>query len=381
MPNVFLSYRRKDSGEVVGRIYDFLAARLPSGKVFRDLDTIPFGSSFPDVINQAIARADVVFIVMGPDWASQQDADGSRRIDHGSDPVRLEVETALAHGKPIVPVLVRNASFPKEQDFPESVRALSKYNALPVRPDPDFHSDMQKLLGVLTDTTSDFLKGNQAKLAVEGGFLRILQDTGNHGGGMTAMAVKSMTSDGRAKQEREMVSRLFKGLSTQYGYELVDQAGSKVMFPGGSLAASVDCKIDRGDVIDVLSIEGEFTTASLWRTLENLTKIGLPEKWKQSWAKQDAYECGIIFSEGALSLKDMHRIVQRDSRLELVEADGMQLKAILAADGNNYGFTYARRSSSATAGKMELRVSIEDAAELQSLFLLLGASVQAASLH
>ncbi len=50
MTSLFLSYRRADSQEVVGRIYDRLRAHFPVERIFRDLDSIPLGKPFPQVI-------------------------------------------------------------------------------------------------------------------------------------------------------------------------------------------------------------------------------------------------------------------------------------------------------------------------------------------
>ena len=41
MRNVFLSYRRADSGHGTGRLYDNLVKRLGGEHVFRDVDSIP----------------------------------------------------------------------------------------------------------------------------------------------------------------------------------------------------------------------------------------------------------------------------------------------------------------------------------------------------
>jgi hypothetical protein len=372
MPNVFISYRRKDSGDVVGRLYDTLATRLPSGKVFRDLDTIPFGSSFPDVIDKAIAGADVVLVIIGPDWISQKEADGTRRIDQGSDPVRLEVETALAHGKPIVPILVRNAAFPREADLPASLQPLAKFNALPIRPDPDFHGDFQKLIGLLTETASEFLRQNQSKLTVEAGFLRVNVLETNHGGGFDAMQVLHETYHVREKSQNEWLSKLFKAVNTVYSYDQIDQKGSDILFPGGKVSVDVRGRLKGGEVFDYLEVSGEFAAASIWNTLSVIGKLGLPTR--------DVSECGLALAEGALSLKDVYKIVRGDGRFELLGADGTRVKARINADQLVFDFTYAKREGLGK-DKMELAVATKDSGQLQSLFLLLAATVQASTVH
>jgi hypothetical protein len=43
---VFLSYRRDDSGDLIGRIRDRLAAALGAPAIFTDIDSMPPGADF-----------------------------------------------------------------------------------------------------------------------------------------------------------------------------------------------------------------------------------------------------------------------------------------------------------------------------------------------
>jgi hypothetical protein len=43
MPGIFISYRRADSPDAAGRIYDRLVAELGRAQVFKDVDSIPLG--------------------------------------------------------------------------------------------------------------------------------------------------------------------------------------------------------------------------------------------------------------------------------------------------------------------------------------------------
>ena len=47
MPVIFISYRRSDSQDVTGRIYDRLLGKFTQKQVFKDVDNIPLGVSFP----------------------------------------------------------------------------------------------------------------------------------------------------------------------------------------------------------------------------------------------------------------------------------------------------------------------------------------------
>ncbi len=143
---IFLSYRRADSELVVGPIYDRLTSRFSCDRVFRDLDSLPMGKPFQQAVEAAIANSSVALVIIGPTWVSITDSQGRRRLDDPTDFVRLEVEKALGAGFPVVPVLVNRAIMPKAEDLPESLRPLVSLHGLQVRPDPDFHRDMDRLI-------------------------------------------------------------------------------------------------------------------------------------------------------------------------------------------------------------------------------------------
>ena len=149
MAKIFLSYRRSDSQDVTGRIYDRLIERFSAEAVFRDVDSIPLGTAFASVLKDALARTDVALIVIGPAWLTAADAEGKRRLDDPSDYLRIEVELALSVCNRVIPLLVTNARMPDTDKAPESIRPLFALQAQQVRPDPDFHTDMDRLIGHL----------------------------------------------------------------------------------------------------------------------------------------------------------------------------------------------------------------------------------------
>lgn len=143
---VFISYRRSDSAEVVGRIYDHLVERIDSANVFKDVDSIPLGGDFPSILRDAVDGADVALALIGPDWATAADDDGAPRIASDSDFVHIEVRSALELGVPIIPVLVRRATMPRAESYPPALAALKDRNGIQVRPDPDFKRDVDRIL-------------------------------------------------------------------------------------------------------------------------------------------------------------------------------------------------------------------------------------------
>jgi hypothetical protein len=145
MPVIFVSYRRSDSQDVTGRIYDRLVAKFSQKQVFKDVDNIPLGVSFPVHIKQMLRKASVLLVIMGPDWLTATDEQGRRRLDDPADFVRIEVELALRADMPVVPVLVGTARMPLPSELPPSMRKLVLRNGMAVRPDPDFNHDMGRL--------------------------------------------------------------------------------------------------------------------------------------------------------------------------------------------------------------------------------------------
>ncbi len=145
MQNIFVSYRREDSSDVTGRIFDHLKTAFGEEHLFKDVDSIPLGTDFREVISEAIQRCDVLVVVIGEEWLEVKDEAGARRIDDPDDYVRLEISSALDRNIPVIPVLVGGATFPTHESLPAPLQRLAFRNALYVRPDPDFHNDMERL--------------------------------------------------------------------------------------------------------------------------------------------------------------------------------------------------------------------------------------------
>jgi hypothetical protein len=149
---VFISYRREDSADVTGRIYDRLVNELGKEQVFKDVDSLPFGVDFRRQLEDAVSNCSAMIVVIGDRWLTEKDSQGVRRLDRPNDFVRLEIEAALSRDIPVVPVLVRRAQIPMVEELPDSIRDLSFRNGIEVRADPDFHTDMGRLLSRLQVT-------------------------------------------------------------------------------------------------------------------------------------------------------------------------------------------------------------------------------------
>jgi hypothetical protein len=142
---IFLSYRRGDSAATCERIYDRLRSRFGKDSVFMDVDAIPIGVRFPQYLTSVVQQADIVLAIIGPQWLEIRAEDGTRRLGDPQDFVRLEVEVALGHRIPIVPVVVEGAAMPAAAQLPESLRGLTDHNAIAIRGNPDFDGDVNRL--------------------------------------------------------------------------------------------------------------------------------------------------------------------------------------------------------------------------------------------
>ena len=148
---IFISYRRSDSNDVSGRIYDSLVATFGAAAVFKDVHSIPYGVDFPTYIRQQLGRCKVLLAVIGPTWLTVE-RQGQRRLDDPEDWVRIEIQTALENeGITVIPVLVGGGDRLSEANLPDGLRPLAKLNSAQARPDPDFHIDMTRLVRRLED--------------------------------------------------------------------------------------------------------------------------------------------------------------------------------------------------------------------------------------
>src|SRR5438552_1383412 len=128
MPRLVISYRREDSGLITGRIFDRLVANYGRDAIFRDIDNIPYGVDFREHVDQVLGTSDIVIAVIGPRWYGPKP--WQNRLKNPTDPVRVEIETALRKNTPLVPVLVLGASMPKARSLPDSMKQFAYRNAV-----------------------------------------------------------------------------------------------------------------------------------------------------------------------------------------------------------------------------------------------------------
>jgi TIR domain-containing protein len=151
MSKIFISYRRTDSADITGRMFDRLTRRFARDALFKDVDSIPLGIDFRKSISDAVQSCDVVLAVIGRNWLYAKDNQGNHRLSDPDDFVRIELEAGLARDIPVIPVLVGGADMPAMEALPHSLQPLVYRNAISVRPDPDFNADIRRLITALAE--------------------------------------------------------------------------------------------------------------------------------------------------------------------------------------------------------------------------------------
>src|SRR6516225_461996 len=144
MARITISYRRDDSLDITGRIFDRLAGHFGREAVFRDIDSIPPGADFRRHIDRVLDESDIVLAIVGPRWIGP--GDQQLRLASAADPVRLEIETALRKKKPLIPVLVSHAVMPDPDALPESLHDFVYRNAVQVDSGQDFDVHVGRLI-------------------------------------------------------------------------------------------------------------------------------------------------------------------------------------------------------------------------------------------
>jgi hypothetical protein len=145
---IFFSYRREDDPGFAGRLFDKLEERFGRDRLFMDVDSIPVGRDFAQMLEDQVRQCGIVLAIIGRSWIDIKDSSGHRRLDRSDDFVRIEIESALKLGKRIIPVLVNGADMPRVEALPESLQPLATRNAIQIT-HKRFKSDLQSLISVI----------------------------------------------------------------------------------------------------------------------------------------------------------------------------------------------------------------------------------------
>jgi Flp pilus assembly protein TadD len=143
---IFISYRRDDAAYVTGHINDRLCREFGAESIFTDVDNIALGVDFRSVLDEKVGQCQILLAVIGDHWLTAKSEEGELRLHDPADFVRIEIESALKRKIPVIPLLVGGTKMPSKDDLPESLQDLSFRNGTKIRPVPDFHADIDRLI-------------------------------------------------------------------------------------------------------------------------------------------------------------------------------------------------------------------------------------------
>ena len=87
--HIFISYRRSDSADIAGRIYDRLIDSFGKNPIFKDVDSIPLGFDFKEYLDAKVSECNALLAIIGDRWVDATDAAGKKRLEDPADFVRL----------------------------------------------------------------------------------------------------------------------------------------------------------------------------------------------------------------------------------------------------------------------------------------------------
>ena len=164
---IFISYRRDDAAYVTGHINDRLCKEFGNESIFTDVDKIALGVDFRSTLDLMVAECQILLAVIGDNWLTVKNPDGQLRLQDPADFVRIEIESALQRNIPVIPLLVGGTKMPSKDDLPESLQELAFRNGTQIRPDPDFHTDIDRLIKSLKGHLEDVLVEIDADVVVD----------------------------------------------------------------------------------------------------------------------------------------------------------------------------------------------------------------------
>jgi len=120
----FVSYQRADTLFAAHAL--FYAILNAGHEAFVDTGSIRSGELYPEVISNALSKANGMLALIGPSF-------NFARLQESTSVVAYEWRRAQFHGVAVVPVLVAGGRLPPEAELPPALRGLFKRNAYALR--------------------------------------------------------------------------------------------------------------------------------------------------------------------------------------------------------------------------------------------------------
>jgi TIR domain len=177
---IFISYRRAYTELQAERLYDRLSAHFGQDEVFLDRVGIEPGEDFREIIKDRIGSAQVVLVLIDDDWLTAKGTH-RRRLAERNDFVRLEIATALEHGKRVIPLLLEGADMPKKSELPASIADLAWREALRLARG-HWRQDVDELIRILDEALKPVVPPWSVPVEEQGdeGFASLLRNPKEH---------------------------------------------------------------------------------------------------------------------------------------------------------------------------------------------------------
>ena len=148
--NVFISYRREDTKWPAKLLYSTLSQRLGDQQVFLDIYSTPIGLDFREEISEWISQSDIFLALIGSRWlTASEESEQTPRLQSPNDLVRIEIESALETGIPVVPVFVDGVGIPDQSRLPDSLKELFARNGA-ILDYRTFETDVEKIMAAMS---------------------------------------------------------------------------------------------------------------------------------------------------------------------------------------------------------------------------------------
>ena len=142
MPKIFICYRRQDSDYPAQYICSKLRQHFGADSIVFDVDSVPLGVDFRKYLNDQVSQCAVLLAIIGDKWLTLLNEHPAEAPDY----VRIELEAALEHDVPVVPVLVREAKMPEAASLPKEISDLAYRNGAEVRGGADLSLHLTSLV-------------------------------------------------------------------------------------------------------------------------------------------------------------------------------------------------------------------------------------------
>jgi hypothetical protein len=147
---VFITYRRADTAQAAGWLFNRLTGHFGRNNVVMDVDPAPYGGNLAHAIDASVATCDALVVLIGQHWLAVT----GEGLHDPNDYVRLALESALSRGTLVIPVTVDGARMPVNGELPPSLAGMAGQPAFEVGL-RSFDADTGQLMRVLEQSIAE----------------------------------------------------------------------------------------------------------------------------------------------------------------------------------------------------------------------------------